>query len=73
MRDLEGSITGGQIVRLGGSCRRETFSVTGHVLLPTGEFGDFEVMLTHYGRRVPGGGCVTFFATVEGLITFTLI
>lgn len=50
---------------------------TGQVMLvengvPTGEFGDFEVTLTHYGRRVPGGGCVTFFATVEGLITFTL-
>jgi hypothetical protein len=38
---------------------------------PTGEFGDFEVTLTHYGRRVPGFGCVTFLATVEGLITFT--
>jgi hypothetical protein len=40
--------------------------------ISTGEFGDFEVTLTHYGQRVRGGGCVTFFATVEGLITFTL-
>jgi hypothetical protein len=77
LRNLEGLITGGEIVRLGGSCRRETFSVTGHVALfqdgiPTGEFGDFEVTLTHYGQRVRGGGCVTFFATIEGLITFTL-
>jgi hypothetical protein len=77
VRHLEGVITEGEVVRLNGSCRRETFDVTGHVMLvenglPTGEFGDFEVTLTHYGRRVPGGGCVTFFATVEGLITFTL-
>ena len=76
VRNLEGLILGGDIVRLTSSCRRETFSVTGHVMLfedgtPTGEFGDFEVTLTHYGRRVTGFGCVTFFATVEGLITFT--
>jgi hypothetical protein len=76
VRNLEGLILDGDIVRLTGSCRRETFNVTGHVMLfedgiPTGEFGDFEVTLTHYGRRVSGYGCVTFFATVEGLITFT--
>ena len=51
--------------------------MTGNVALveggiPTGEFGVFEVTLTHYGQRVRGGGCVTFFATIEGLITFTL-
>ena len=76
VRNVEGLILDGDIVRLGGSCRRETFNVTGRVMLfegeiPTGEFGDFEVTLTHYGRRVAGFGCVTFFATVEGLITFT--
>jgi len=76
VRNLEGLILDGDIVRLTGSCRRETFNVTGHVMLfqdglPTGEFGAFEVTLTHYGQRVPGVGCVTFFATVEGLITFT--
>jgi hypothetical protein len=76
-RNLEGLISDdGEVVRLTGSCRKETFQVTGHVILfenqlPTGEFGDFAVTLTHYGRRVPGG-CVTFFATIEGLITFTL-
>jgi len=77
VRNLEGVISDGAIVRLGGSCRQETFNVTGHVMLvangvPTGEFGDFQVTLTHYGRRVPGFGCVTFFATIEGLITFAL-
>ena len=72
VRDLQGVITGGEIVRLGGSCRRETFNVTGHVLLATGDVGEFQVKLTHYGQRTAGGGCVTFFATVEGFITFTL-
>lgn len=76
-RTLEGVISDGDIVRLAGSCRRETFNVTGHVILvengvPTGESGDFDVTLTHYGRPAPGGGCVTYFATIEGLITFTL-
>ena len=77
VRNLQGLISDGEIVRLTSSCRRETFDVTGHVILleggiATGDVGDFEVTLTHYGRRVPGGGCVTFFATIEGLITFTL-
>jgi hypothetical protein len=77
VRSLEGLISDGDIVRRAGSCSRETFTVTGHVVLfqdgiPTGDFGDFEVTLTHYGRRVRGFGCVTFFATIEGAITFTL-
>jgi len=72
VRDLQGIITDGEIVRLTGSCRKETFAVTGDVLLVGGGSGEFNVTLTHYGRRVPGGKCVTFFATVEGLITFTL-
>ena len=70
VRDLQGAITGGNIQRLNGSCRKETFKVTGDVLLSTGDIGKFAVTLTHYGQRVPGGGCVTFFATVEGHITF---
>jgi len=75
-RNLAGVISDGDIVRLGGSCRKETFNVSGHVLLyqdgvATGDFGDFEVTLTHYGRRLSGGSCVIFFATIEGLITFT--
>ena len=72
VRDLQGIITGGQIVRLpGGSCRKERFAVTGEVLLD--DFvtvGEFNVTLTHYGLRVPGGACFTFFATVEGGILF---
>jgi hypothetical protein len=72
LRNLQGQILyGGEIVRLAGSCRRETFEVTGLVTLVNGELGEFDVKLTHYGRRVPGG-CVTFFATIEGQITFTL-
>jgi hypothetical protein len=76
VRNLQGLISDGEIVRLTGTCRKETFHVTGNLILfqdqiPTGEFGEFEVTLTHYGRRVPGG-CITFFATIEGLITFTL-
>jgi hypothetical protein len=72
VRDLQGVITGGEIVRLTSSCRKETFAVTGDVLLVGGGSGAFNVTLTHYGRRVPGGNCITFFATVEGLVTFTL-
>jgi hypothetical protein len=74
VRNLLGLISDGEIVRQSGSCRTQTFEVTGHVILfqdgiAAGD-GDFEVTLTHYGRRVPGG-CVTFFATIEGEITFT--
>jgi CBS domain-containing protein len=72
VRDLQGIFTGGEIVRVTGSCRKETFTVTGDLLLVGGGSGEFNVTLTHYGRRVPGGNCVTFFATVEGLVTFTL-
>jgi hypothetical protein len=72
VRDLQGVITGGEIVRHTSTCRRETFTVAGHVALVGGGFGDFDVTLTHHRRRVPGGQCVTFFATVEGLVTFTL-
>ena len=79
-RDLSGTISGGTIENLrGGSCRKDTFAVTGQVDnlvdsngIFTGGSGVFNVTLTHYGRRVPGGVCVTFFATIEGLITFTL-
>jgi hypothetical protein len=73
VRDLQGFITDGEIVRLtnGRSCRDEKFDVTGTVMLTTGELGSFQVTLTHYRQRVAGGGCVTFFATVEGLITVT--
>jgi hypothetical protein len=70
LRDLHGTISSGAILGLGGSCRKETFAVTGQVTLDGGGSGEFHVKLTHYGRRAPGGGCVTFFATVEGLILF---
>src|SRR5262245_52656096 len=71
LRHLQGMITGGEIVRLTNSCRKETFDVKGDVLLFGGGSGEFNVVLTHYGRRVPGGSCVTFFATVEGWLRVT--
>lgn len=71
-RDLQGIILGGTIQSLGGTCRKEAFAVAGDVVLATGDLGEFNVKLTHYGFRLPTGGCFTYFATVEGLITFEL-
>lgn len=73
VRDFQGVITGGEVVRLtnGRACRNEKFDVTGSVALTTGDLGSFQVTLTHYRQRAAGGACVTFFATVEGLITVT--
>jgi len=73
VRDVQGAIVGGDIVRLTNtrSCRDEKFDVSGTVVIAGGASGQFEVTLTHYRFRAAGGGCVTFFATVEGLITFT--
>lgn len=73
LRDVSGQfLPGGVIDRLPGSnCRMERFHVTGELVLGgarTG-IGLFDVLLTHYGKRV-GGQCVTFFATVEGAVTF---
>ena len=72
-RDLQGIILpGGTIATLGGTCRKEAFAVAGDVVVVTGGLGEFNVKLTHYGFRLPTGGCFTYFATVEGLITFAL-
>jgi hypothetical protein len=77
-RDVQGVFMGGTITSLGGSCRKETFAVIGEVALvdgsgaPNGGSGEFHVTLTHYGRRGPGGQCVTFFATVDGFISLAL-
>ena len=73
VRDVSGQFRpGGVIDRLPGSnCRIERFHVTGELVLGgarTG-IGLFDVLLTHYGKRI-GGQCVTFFATVEGAVTF---
>jgi hypothetical protein len=70
VRDLQGIILGGTIQSLGGTCRKEAFDVEGVVALVTGGSGLFKVKLTHYGFRVPWGGCFTYFATVEGGIGF---
>ena len=71
LRDLFGGFTGGTIIRQPSSCRRETFVVTGVVALEGGVVGAFDLTLTHYGLRV-GGRCITYFATVEGLVAFSL-
>jgi hypothetical protein len=70
LRELFGVFTGGTITALpGGTCRMEKFAVAGDLALDGGGFGSFDVILTHYGRRI-GGQCFLFFATVEGTVTF---
>ncbi len=75
LRQLQGFIIpGGTITKLGGSCQKERFAVTGQVVLNDFvTFGAFNVTLTHYGFSLPGGGCFTFFATVKGGIFFATL
>ena len=72
LRDIVGTFTnGGFILREStSSCRRETFAVTGLLDLEDG-VGFYDLTLTHYRLRV-GAQCITYFATVEGLVAFTL-
>ena len=70
LRELFGVFTGGTITALPrGTCRMEKFAVAGDLALDDGGSGSFDVILTHYGRRI-GGQCFLFFATVEGTVTF---
>jgi hypothetical protein len=70
LRQISGVFDGGVIDRLPGSnCRMEKFHVTGELVLAGGGSGIFDVLLTHFGKRI-GGQCVTYFATVEGAVTF---
>lgn len=71
IRTLEGEIVGGSILNRTSRCRKETFIVAGDIAVATGGFGRFEVLLKHYRTRV-FGQCVTYSATVEGTVTFTL-
>ena len=71
LRELFGVFTGGTITALpGGTCRMEKFAVAGDLALDGGGSGNFDVILTHYGRRI-GGQCFLYFATVKGTVTFT--
>ena len=67
-RDLQGVIDdGGTVTNISKNCRRETFAIQGTVSFLTGETGQFQATLIHYGRRV-NGQCVIFFATVDGSV-----
>ena len=73
-RDLAGAVDGGTITLLTtSSCGRETYSVTGHlVLAPIGTgAASFGMLLTHYRLRF-FGRCITYGATVQGSVTFQL-
>ena len=71
LREIVGTFRNGLILREStSSCRRETFAVTGLLDVEGGE-GFFDLTLTHYRLRV-GAQCITYFATVEGLVAFTL-
>jgi hypothetical protein len=70
VRNVLGNFVDGVILRESTSCRRETFSVTGTLALDDGGTGGFDLTLTHYRLRL-GSQCITYFATVEGLVQFT--
>ena len=72
LRNIVGAFAnGGFIIRESpSSCRRETFAVTGLLDVEDG-VGFYDLTLTHYRLRV-GAQCITYFATVEGLVAFTL-
>jgi hypothetical protein len=68
VRNVLGNFVDGVILRESTSCRRETFAVTGTLDLEEGT-GGFDLTLTHYRLRL-GSQCITYFATVEGLVQF---
>jgi len=73
IRDLAGGLDGGTITLLTtSSCGKQTYSVTGHLILASG-MGDasFGMVLTHYRLRL-FGSCITYGATVQGSVTFHL-
>jgi hypothetical protein len=73
-RDLAGAIDGGTITLLTTStCGKQTYSVTGHLVLAPSGTGDaaFAMLLSHY-RLLFFGRCITYGATVHGSVTFHL-
>lgn len=75
VRDITGTFTGGTLTQKTGfrGCMTQTFDVSGTMTLtaPSSGRGEFTATLTHYRKWVPGGGCVTFAASVSGTVTFT--
>ena len=75
IRDVQGVFTGGSLTQTGGSsgCGKETFAVDGTLALavPAGGTGLFRATLTHF-RKVLFGRCITYAATVKGIVSFTL-
>lgn len=75
VRDLVGTFNqGGSVTMLTtSSCGRQTYSVSGSLALTAGGSGtaDFNAVLTHY-RIWLWGRCITYGATVKGLVTFHL-
>ena len=73
-RDLAGAIDGGTITLLTtSSCRKQTYSVTGHLTLAPSGTGEaaFAMLLSHYRFRL-FGRCITYAATIQGSVTFQL-
>ena len=73
-RDLAGAIDGGTISLVTTtSCGKQTYSVAGHLTLAPSSTGDatFGMLLTHY-RLSLFGRCITYGATVRGIVTFHL-
>ena len=74
VRDLAGGFASGSITLLTTStCSKQTYAVTGSLNLTAGGSGtaDFAATLTHY-RIWLWGRCITYGATVKGLVTFHL-
>ena len=75
IRDIQGVFTGGSLTQTGGfiGCVKETFAVAGTLALgvPAGGTGSFSATLTHH-RKLLFGRCITYAATVKGIVSFTL-
>ena len=74
---VKGSFAGGSVavVDPGAGCKNQTFSVKGTLAnvstsTTTGGTGAADIVLTHYRRSV-FGYCVTYSATVTGLVQFS--
>ena len=73
-RDVSGTFDPGGTVLLRSAdagCGREVFDVDGTLTLAGGGTGVFDATLVHY-RRSLFGRCITYGATVNGSVTFTL-
>jgi hypothetical protein len=71
--------TGGSVIRTqaGTGCTNQQYTVEDGLSNvgvggPGSGTGSFQVVLTHYRAFVPFVGCVTFSATVQGMLSLTL-